>query len=69
MSESIQALNIAKRAVKISIACILVSIFLSLLNIYILLNQISATAAMSKEIKQLQSQVFKDIKDENAESK
>lgn len=69
MSESIQALNIAKRAVKISITCILVSIFLSLLNIYILLNQISATAAMSKEIKQLQSQVFKDIKDENAESK
>lgn len=48
---------IAKRAVKISIACILFMLLLSLINIYILINQISATAAMSKEIKVLQASI------------
>nr|QGT50342.1 hypothetical protein Helico5904_0140 [uncultured Helicobacter sp.] len=48
---------IAKRAVKISIACILFMLLLSLINIYILINQVSATAAMSKEIKVLQAHI------------
>ena len=49
-----EAQKIAKRAVKIAIFCIFITLLLSLINIYILINQISATAAMSKEIKVLQ---------------
>lgn len=48
---------IAKRAVKIALFCVFVTLLLSLINIYILINQVSATAAMSKEIKALQEKV------------
>uniref|UniRef100_UPI0025AEB24D DUF5408 family protein n=1 Tax=Helicobacter japonicus TaxID=425400 RepID=UPI0025AEB24D len=43
--------KIAKRAVKIALVCVFITLLLSLINIYILINQISATAAVSKEIK------------------
>ncbi len=46
--------KIAKKAVKIAIFCVFITLLLSLINIYILINQITASAAMSKEIKVLQ---------------
>ncbi len=49
--------KIAKRAVKIALFCVFITLLLSLINIYILINQISATAAMSKEIKVLQEKI------------
>lgn len=49
--------KIAKRAVKIALFCVFITLLLSLINIYILINQITATAAMSKEIRILQEQV------------
>lgn len=49
--------KIAKRAVKIALVCVFITLLLSLINIYILINQISATAAMSKEIKVLQEKL------------
>lgn len=48
---------IAKRAVKIAIACVFITLLLSMVNIYILINQITATAAMSKEIATLQEKL------------
>ncbi len=48
--------KIAKRAVKIALFCVFVTLLLILINIYILIIQASATAAMSKEIKELQEQ-------------
>lgn len=52
-----QSQAIAKRAVKISIACIFITLIFSLINIYILINQISATAIMSKELKAIESKL------------
>lgn len=49
--------KIAKRAVKISLFCVFATLLLSLITLYVLINQISATAAMSKEIKTLQEKV------------
>ncbi|WP_291027504.1 DUF5408 family protein [Helicobacter sp.] len=49
--------KIAKRGVKIALFCVFITLLLSLINIYILINQISATAAMSKEIKVLQEKL------------
>lgn len=49
--------KIAKRAVKIALFCVLITLLFAMVNIYILLNQISATAAMSKEIKALQERL------------
>lgn len=51
------AQKIAKRAVKISIACVFITLLLGLLTLYALLNQISATAQMSKELKSLESKL------------
>lgn len=52
-----QPQTIAKRAVKISIACIFITLILSLINIYILINQVSATATISKELKAIESKL------------
>lgn len=52
-----QSHEIAKKAVKISITCIFITIIISLINIYILLNQVSATAAISKEVKSIESKL------------
>lgn len=49
--------KIAKRAIKISLFCVLITLLFSLINIYIVINQISATAGMSKEIKILQEKI------------
>lgn len=49
--------KIAKRAIKISLFCVLITLLFSLINIYIVINQISATAGMSKEIKTLQEKI------------
>ncbi|MGX3045211.1 DUF5408 family protein [Helicobacter sp. T3_23-1056] len=62
-----QALNIAKKAMKIVIFIGMIAVVLLMINIYILLNQITATAQISKEVK-LIKQVL-NIADFNGESK
>ncbi|WP_238700295.1 DUF5408 family protein [Helicobacter jaachi] len=52
-----EASKIAKRGVKIALFCVFITLLFSLINIYVLINQISATAAMSKEIKVLQEKL------------
>lgn len=52
-----QPQTIAKRAVKMSITCIFITLILSLINIYILINQVSATATISKELKAIESKL------------
>ncbi|RDU59918.1 DUF5408 family protein [Helicobacter marmotae] len=49
--------KIAKRAVKIALFCVFTTLLLSLITLYVLINQITATAAMSKEIKTLQERL------------
>lgn len=49
--------KIAKRAVKIALFCVFATLLLSLITLYVLINQITATAAMSKEIKTLQERL------------
>lgn len=50
-----EARVIAKRAMKIAIACVFITLLLGLLILYALLNQISATAQMSKEIREIKA--------------
>lgn len=50
-SDSQLAVCIARRAMKIVIFIGMASVVLLMINIYILLNQITATAQMSREIK------------------
>lgn len=45
------ALSVARRAMKIVIFIGMLSVILLMINIYILLNQITATAQISREIK------------------
>lgn len=62
-----QALNIAKKAMKIVIFIGMIVVVLLMINIYILLNQITATAQISKEVKVIK-QVL-NIEDFKGESK
>ncbi len=62
-----QALNIAKKAMKIVIFVGMIAVVLLMINIYILLNQITATAQISKEVKVIK-QVL-NIEDFKGESK
>ncbi|PAF41338.1 DUF5408 family protein [Helicobacter sp. 11S03491-1] len=51
------SLQVARRAVKIVVFIGMFAIFLMMINIYILLSQITATAQMSKEIHSMQEQI------------
>ena len=68
-----QALSIAKKEMKIVIFIGMIAVVLLMINIYILLNQITATAQISKEVKTIK-QVLNiedlkvDSKEEGAQS-
>ncbi|PAF50820.1 DUF5408 family protein [Helicobacter sp. 13S00477-4] len=51
------SLQVARRAMKIVIFIGMFAIFLVMINIYVLLNQITATAKMSKEIHHLEDKI------------
>ena len=63
-SDSQLAVCIARRAMKIVVFIGMASVVLLMINIYILLNQITATAQMSREIKTIK-QVLENPKDSN----
>lgn len=60
------ALNIARRAMKIVIFIGMFAVVLLMINIYILLNQITATAQISREIKVIKQAL--DIQDSSLDS-
>lgn len=66
-SESQLAVSIARKAMKIVVFIGMASVVLLMINIYILLNQITATAQMSREIKTIK-QVLENPKDSNVGS-
>lgn len=65
-SDSQLAICIARRAMKIVVFIGMASVVLLMINIYILLNQITATAQISREIKTIK-QVLESPKDSNVD--
>lgn len=49
--------DIAKKTLKIAIICLLLSFFVALFTLYVLLNQIDATAGMSKRLDKIEAKL------------
>ncbi|GAA7257641.1 DUF5408 family protein [Helicobacter cholecystus] len=49
--------NIAKRALKLAVICLLLSFFIALFTLYVLLNQIDATAGMSQRLDRIEAKL------------
>ncbi|GAA7066080.1 DUF5408 family protein [Helicobacter pylori] len=62
MQKEQEALEIAKRAVKIVFFLGLVVVLLMMINLYMLINQINATAQMSHQIKKIEERLNQEQK-------
>lgn len=49
--------NTTKRILKIAIICLMLSFFISLFTLYVLLNQIDATAGMSVRLDKIEEKL------------
>lgn len=54
--------DLPKKILKISIVCLLLSFFIALFTLYVLLNQIDATAGMSQRLDRIEA----NLKDKKA---
>ncbi|BAW38817.1 DUF5408 family protein [Helicobacter pylori] len=62
MQKEQEALEIAKKAVKIVFFLGLVVVLLMMINLYMLINQINASAQMSHQIKKIEERLNQDQK-------
>ncbi|GAA6813230.1 DUF5408 family protein [Helicobacter pylori] len=62
MQKEQEALEIAKKAVKIVFFLGLVVVLLMMINLYMLINQINATAQMSHQIKKIEERLNQEQK-------
>ncbi|GAA7603242.1 hypothetical protein JP0079_00260 [Helicobacter pylori] len=62
MQKEQEALEIAKKAVKIVFFLGLVVVLLMIINLYMLINQINASAQMSHQIKKIEERLNQDQK-------
>ncbi|MFT2677109.1 DUF5408 family protein [Helicobacter pylori] len=62
MQEEQEALEIAKKAVKIVFFLGLVVVLLMMINLYMLINQINASAQMSHQIKKIEERLNQEQK-------
>ncbi|GAA7244121.1 DUF5408 family protein [Helicobacter pylori] len=62
MQKEQEALEIAKKAVKIVFFLGLVVVLLMMINLYMLINQINASAQMSQQIKKIEERLNQDQK-------
>ncbi|BAW63511.1 DUF5408 family protein [Helicobacter pylori] len=62
MQKEQEALEIAKRAVKIVFFLGLVVVLLMMINLYMLINQINASAQMSHQIKKIEERLNQEQK-------
>ncbi|WP_441734414.1 DUF5408 family protein [Helicobacter pylori] len=62
MQKEQEALEIAKKAVKIVFFLGLVVVLLMMINLYMLINQINASAQMSHQIKQIEERLNQEPK-------
>ncbi|GAA7858829.1 DUF5408 family protein [Helicobacter pylori] len=62
MQKEQEALEIAKKAVKIVFFLGLVVVFLMMINLYMLINQINASAQMSHQIKKIEERLNQEQK-------
>ncbi|BAM97526.1 hypothetical protein HPOK310_0098 [Helicobacter pylori OK310] len=60
MQKEQEALEIAKKAVKIVFFLGLVVVLLMMINLYMLINQINASAQMSHQIKKIEERLNQD---------
>ncbi|GAA7584833.1 DUF5408 family protein [Helicobacter pylori] len=62
MQKEQEALEIAKKAVKIVFFLGLVVVLLTMINLYMLINQINASAQMSHQIKKIEERLNQEQK-------
>ncbi|GAA6968421.1 DUF5408 family protein [Helicobacter pylori] len=62
MQKEQEALEIAKKAVKIVFFLGLVVVLLTMINLYMLINQINASAQMSHQIKKIEERLDQEQK-------
>ncbi|ANH44457.1 DUF5408 family protein [Helicobacter pylori] len=62
MQKEQEALEIAKKAVKIVFFLGLVVVLLMMINLYMLINQINASAQMSQQIKKIEEKLNQERK-------
>ncbi|GAA7945293.1 DUF5408 family protein [Helicobacter pylori] len=62
MQKEQEALEIAKKAVKIVFFLGLVAVLLMMINLYMLINQINASAQMSHQIKKIEERLNQEQK-------
>ncbi|GAA9095882.1 DUF5408 family protein [Helicobacter pylori] len=62
MQKEQEALEIAKKAVKIVFFLGLVVVLLMMINLYMLINQINASAKMSQQIKKIEERLNQERK-------
>ncbi len=62
MQKEQEALEIAKKAVKIVFFLGLVVVLLTMINLYMLINQINASAQMSHQIKKIEERLNQEPK-------
>ncbi len=62
MQKEQEALEIAKKAVKIAFFLGLVVVLLMMINLYMLINQINASAQMSHQIKKIEERLNQEQK-------
>ncbi|WP_219030326.1 DUF5408 family protein [Helicobacter pylori] len=62
MQKEQEALEIAKKAVKIVFFLGLVVVLLMMINLYMLINQINASAQMSRQIKKIEERLNQEQK-------
>ncbi|GAA8082722.1 DUF5408 family protein [Helicobacter pylori] len=62
MQKEQEALEIAKKAVKIVFFLGLVVVLLMMINLYMLINQINASAKMSQQIKKIEERLNQEPK-------
>ncbi|MFP6136719.1 DUF5408 family protein [Helicobacter pylori] len=62
MQKEQEALEIAKKAVKIVFFLGLVVVLLMMINLYMLINQINASAQMSQQIKKIEERLNQERK-------
>ncbi|GAA7479498.1 DUF5408 family protein [Helicobacter pylori] len=62
MQKEQEALEIAKKAVKIVFFLGLVVVLLMMINLYMLINQINASAQMSQQIKKIEERLNQEPK-------
>ncbi len=62
MQKEQEALEIAKKAVKIVFFLGLVVVLLMMINLYMLINQINASAQMSQQIKKIEERLNREQK-------